>query len=363
MRIRPLQVVPCCKSSPAGGNFVTCRAGEFRGRATVNEDVEEHEAPVLTEEGAALLAKAVARHKESSAKVHDRRRDKDSLRNDPDLTDEDIDSVDEFDTAEVETEDVEIDLVDELDADPVDDVDTAPVEEQRPARIAEQARQTVRISEPGPVDIRTAPHTAVTEPTTQSPGRESRTLVALAVMMVAGVLIIGFAAWSSVNSQNPEVETEVAAAVEENESAPSEADETVAEATDNDVAGDEGTSAEPTDVVPSQEPVAEQVPAFTLGDGIGLSLFDSGPVNAGTRSFAIRVSNAGDEEVPSTDGFGIEIEVASGERIPAFVRFIHQEIPSGSSAIATVRAEGVPEGPSTVVLVFGGDDVDAQELP
>ena len=48
----------------------------------MDEQDEEYEAPVLTDEGAALLAQAVARHKKTSGR-HDRRRHKDALRNDP----------------------------------------------------------------------------------------------------------------------------------------------------------------------------------------------------------------------------------------------------------------------------------------
>ena len=65
----------------------------------------------------------------------------------------------------------------------------------------------------------------------------------------------------------------------------------------------------------------------------------------------------------STEPFGIELVASSGERLAGLVRFSHQEIPAGSSAIGSVRVENVPDGPASAVLVFAGADVDLQPLP
>ena len=132
---------------------------------------------------------------------------------------------------------------------------------------------------------------------------------------------------------------------------------TAADSTDEPVGSSDPPAPEPTEQVPTaSSPLA-------LAGNIGLSVYDIDPINQGTRSFAIRISNASDEPVVSTEGFTIELQDADGERIPALVRFVHQEIPSGSSAIASVRVEGVPEGPTTAVLLFDGVDVDEQVLP
>lgn len=297
------------------------------------------EPPVLTEEGAALLARVVARHKTGSAGGHDRRRKRDPLRADPS-------------------------------SESAEDAESGPVEEEPAGPPAIQPRpdqDSVSV-------LRTTENPTPVPTTTKSSSGSSRTFAVLAAMMVAGVLIIGFAVWSTfIGQTDAPVETEVASAVEDNNGLSvdgvgdasrdvpddSVASEAAVEQSIEDPADEEETaSAQPADFVSSAA-----TPASTLGEGIGLSVFDVDPVNEGTRSFAIRVSNASEEEVPSVAGFGIEIEVATGERVPAIVRFIHQEIPSGSSAIATVRVEDVPQGPATAVLVFGGDDVDAHPLP
>ena len=368
----------------------------------MDEQDGEYEAPVLTDEGAALLAKAVARHKKTRGR-HDRRRHKDALRNDPasgedafdaddaqDLPFEDplVESFDDddLDVAEdlVSGDSVDDDVVEDcFDADDFEDrdledlVEDDQIEEADPAE-AEFDVDPVDVPDPEPkkpvrsrpVDITTAGHRASLQPDVKNETPTSRTLVALTFMMLAGLFLIGFAAWSTFSDDV--VESEVAGVVEENEDPPAEQVDDPPVASDSeppvveDSVGAEASPEEPVDIEPPEPAPAAVDPealSFTLGEGVGLSVYDVDPVNQGTRSFAIRISNASDELIPSTAGFEIQVLAASGERIPAMVRFVHQEIPSGSSAIATVRVEGVSQGPTTAVLVFAGNDVDEQELP
>ena len=272
----------------------------------MNDEDKDPVAPVLTEEGAALLAKVVARHGKNSARSHDHRRRRDPLRTEP---------------------------------------DRVSVRPASPA-VPEQPRENVQSG-------------------------TSRTLVVLTAMVFVGLAFIGFAAWTVFVGSGPiadvEVQAEVAGAVEENDAIVDDGtdvapaveveDVTAADSTDEPVGSSDPPAPEPTEQVPTaSSPLA-------LAGNIGLSVYDIDPINQGTRSFAIRISNASDEPVVSTEGFTIELQDADGERIPALVRFVHQEIPSGSSAIASVRVEGVPEGPTTAVLLFDGVDVDEQVLP
>ena len=403
----------------------------------MDEQDEEYEAPVLTDEGAALLAQAVARHKKTSGR-HDRRRHKDALRNDPasaesafeaddaeelvfedpvveSFDDDDVDvaedlvledpvedsfdvdgaedlavedpAEDVFDTDDAEDLAVEDPAEDVLDADDAEELDVEELAEDN--QLEDTARAESEIDpdpadapdpEPKkpvrsrPIDITTSDHKASLQPVAKNETPTSRTLVALGFMMLAGLVLIGFAAWSTFSDNT--VESEVAGVVEEAEDPaveeaddpagavdgePLAADDPVAEeASSQETVDDESVDVESPEPAPAVDPEAL---SFTLGEGVGLSVYDVDPVNQGTRSFAIRISNAGDELIPSTAGFEIQVLTASGERIPAMVRFVHQEIPTGSSAIATVRVEGVPQGPTTAVLVFAGNDVDEQELP
>lgn len=342
----------------------------------MNDQGEEREAPVLTDEGAALLARAVARHKKSSSS-HDRRHDKDVLRNDPASAESAFEADDAEDLA------VEDPAEDVLDADDAEELDVEELAEDN--QLEDTARAESEIDpdpadgpdpEPKkpvrsrPINITTSDHKASLQPVAKNETPTSRTLVALAFMMLAGLFLIGFAAWSTFSDDV--VESEVAGVVEENEDPPAEQVDDPPVASDSespvveDSVGAEASSEEPVDIEPPEPAPAAVDPealSFTLGEGVGLSVYDVDPVNQGTRSFAIRISNAGDELIPATAGFEIQVLAASGERIPAMVRFVHQEIPSGSSAIATVRVEGVPQGPTTAVLVFAGNDVDEQELP
>ena len=98
-------------------------------------------------------------------------------------------------------------------------------------------------------------------------------------------------------------------------------------------------------------------------EGLALVVYDVDPANAGTRSFAIRVVNPGDSSVISTSGLGVQLDIGAGERIDALVRFVHDEVPPGSSAVATVRAEGVPDVDAVAYLVYDGADLDSSPLP
>ena len=267
---------------------------------------EELEAPVLSNEGAALLADVVARHKSSSAKGNDRRHRKDALRR-----------------------------------------------------------------APQPVSIREDQHLRQTSEA-EAPRTGSRIPVVLLTLAFLGLVITGAAAgFLLTQDSDPQaIETEVAGTTEEIPIG-EDASETEADAEPTNVTEADGPDSEEADgtiqsVVndepePPQDAGAEPLSIEVVG--IGLSVYDVDPVNNGTRSFAIRVSNDSTEEVPSTAAFAIEVEAANGERLPGIVRFIHDTIPAGSSAIGTVRVEGVPDGPAIAVLVTGDTDVDLQTLP
>ena len=274
----------------------------------MEEQVQEgHDGPVLSDEGAALLANVVERHQSTSARRHDHRQQRDSLRRTT--------------TAVVVNKDHDF---------------SVPSNPPRPA---------------------------------------SRVPAVLLTLAFLGLLITGVAAGFLLTQDSDQlaIETEVAGTTEVPEPATTEGGSEPATLTDQDdpdvVPVDTGDAAGPVDDLgqePVQDPIledaAEAPPNLALA-GIGLSVYDVDPANAGTRSFAIRISNDSGESVLSTEAFAIEIETPSGERIPALVRFVHESIPAGSSAIATVRVEGVPDGPATAVLVTGDTDIDLQELP
>ena len=273
----------------------------------MEEQVQEsHDGPVLSNEGAALLANVVERHQSTSARRHDHRQQRDSLRRTA--------------TAVVVNKNHDF---------------SVPSNPRRPA---------------------------------------SRVPTVLLTLAFLGLLITGVTAGFLLTQDSSQlaIETEVAGTTEVPEPAPEDESE-AATATDQDdpvveQVDDDDTvaSVEDFEPPPAQAPIledAEEAPPNLALAGIGLSVYDVDPANAGTRSFAIRISNDSGETVLSTEAFAIEIETPSGERIPALVRFVHESIPAGSSAIATVRVEGIPDGPATAVLVTGDTDIDLQELP
>lgn len=267
----------------------------------MNEDSQEqYEAPVLSEEGAAVLARAVSRHQKSSATAHDRRRQKDQLRQAP------------------------------------APVDVAPA--ARPASTSKPEQVLRKTSTP-------------------------RALLVLGAMAIVGVLVIGLAValFLTAGPNNADVQTEVAGVTEESDAGG--ADDSVVVLDEATPTTTESATAAAEESPPEVVDEAESTEAVVLPEALGLQVYDVDPLNEGTRSFAIRISNGGEELVPTVEGLTIEVELETGERVPAFVRFIHQEIPSGSSAIATVRVEGIPEGPSSAVLVFDGNDLDERALP
>jgi len=193
------------------------------------------------------------------------------------------------------------------------------------------------------------------------------------VGLIPIIAVFAFAALR--NTDDSPVIAEVAGAVEERGAEANELDVIEPDGADEAVASAEQApgeqSNETTSQTPEPAPVENVAPesgdidldVVVLGEVLELSVYDVDPVNAGTRTFAIRISNGGSEAIPSTDAFEVVLETADGDRLPAFVRFSHQDIPSGSSAIGSVRVEGVPAGPTSAVLVLGDSDIALRELP
>lgn len=210
------------------------------------------------------------------------------------------------------------------------------------------------------------------------------------------VVVVAFVAWQQLApADEVTVETEVAGASVENVDAPE--DEVVDVAAETpDTSTDEAVTSEVPDIPESdtteeadaREPAtpiandevndpqeteaqpADNVDAdeglVTLSasvENLELVVYDVDPANGGNRSFAIRIVNDEAGESISTEGFAVQLETTDGERVGATVRFVHSEVPPGSSAIATVRAEGVPGGPLNAVLVRDGVDIDSTPLP
>lgn len=269
-----------------------------------NDGQELHEAPVLSKDGAALLSRVVSRHRTSSAQAHEQRRKRDPLR-----------------------------------------------------------------QVPVPVEIGSTYRTASTPQAKRERSNTPRPLLVLAAMMFVGVLATGLGALlvATGDTNDSDVQTQVAGVTEESDQLAlggnAGTESTAATSTTRQVVTSESEQTAPAAIEGVDDLATTVEPTGVLPLGLELAVYDVDPINEGTRSFAIRISNLGDEPVRSVDEFSIEVELESGERLPAFVRFIHQEIPSGSSAIATVRVEGVPDGPSSAVLLFDGRELEEQQLP
>ncbi len=103
-------------------------------------------------------------------------------------------------------------------------------------------------------------------------------------------------------------------------------------------------------------------PTIESGD-LELTVYDVDPLRSGVRSFAIRVRNVAVSETIDTELIDVSLEDAAGERVPAFVRFQHGEVPLESSAIAAVRVENSRAGEMVVVVRYRGSDVASEPLP
>lgn len=207
-------------------------------------------------------------------------------------------------------------------------------------------------------------------------------------VLLSGVVIfvVGFVAWQQLSPNDEEpVTTEVAGeAIESDATDTDERDEVEPavnepETSSEAPADDEVIDSEATDEVESEAPTPAEDGVVSNSDVIGeielveiadsledlnLVVYDVDPTNGGTRSFAIRVANSDSEgELIPTAGFEVQLETQDGERIDAIVRFVHADVPPGSSAIASVRVEGVPDGAAQAVLVHDGVDIDSVPLP
>jgi hypothetical protein len=84
-----------------------------------------------------------------------------------------------------------------------------------------------------------------------------------------------------------------------------------------------------------------------------VSVYDEDPAVGGVHSFALRVKSVATTEEFDTAEFDVVVVAESGTEAATFTRFVHQTLPVGSSALATIRAEGAGTEPHYVVVRVG----------
>ena len=127
---------------------------------------------------------------------------------------------------------------------------------------------------------------------------------------------------------------------------------------------DEAT-AEPVDVV---EPVVSEDPPTPTVDlslitpnSIEVFVYDETPPADGEYSFALRLKSLATPTEIDTNLFSVVVEDADGTPATTSTRFVHDTLPVGSSALATVRASDTGSAENVVVIVLG--DVEIARVP
>lgn len=87
-------------------------------------------------------------------------------------------------------------------------------------------------------------------------------------------------------------------------------------------------------------------------DDIEVSVYDTSPSNDGVYSFALRLKDISIAEELYTEDFTVRVEDEFGVPATTFSRFVHETLPIGSSALATVRAEEAGPGQQFVVVWY-----------
>lgn len=112
----------------------------------------------------------------------------------------------------------------------------------------------------------------------------------------------------------------------------------------------------------SEASAVSQAP-IVPSEGLELIVFDSDEGAGEPWTFAVRiVSPPSAVETVSTSTLRIELEADGGEDVDIAVSFVHEDIPPGSSAVASVLTQAVPIGDLTVVLSSGEVELDRVAL-
>ena len=139
-----------------------------------------------------------------------------------------------------------------------------------------------------------------------------------------------------VEEAEPEIEVEVQAAVEEAEPE---------------------IEVEVLSTVEEREPVlAADIPDLAPG-AIELTVYDATPMVDGQYQFALRLKSAEGTEEIDTSLFTVQVQNSADETASTNFEFVHETLPDGSSALATVQAEAVGESSQFVVVSIGDFEV------
>ena len=131
----------------------------------------------------------------------------------------------------------------------------------------------------------------------------------------------------------------------------------------NSISNDETAAVDPaTDSAVDQaadqaaEQAAEQLPSIPA-DAITVAAYNEATDEPGTLSFAIRLTSTPESPEIGTGVFTIAVVGDTGIAVPTISRFEHDSLPSGSSALALVRAENVGPGDHYVVVRVGDTEL------
>ena len=109
--------------------------------------------------------------------------------------------------------------------------------------------------------------------------------------------------------------------------------------------------------VEEREPVlAADIPDLAPG-AIELTVYDATPMVDGQYQFALRLKSAEGTEEIDTSLFTVQVQNSADETASTNFEFVHETLPDGSSALATVQAEAVGESSQFVVVSIGDFEV------
>lgn len=196
-------------------------------------------------------------------------------------------------------------------------------------------------------------------------------LAALIALAVPSIIVLAFFLPNGATTQreapvsNPVVEepsagldsTEVPAEV-----VVAEVDGAIESADSGDVVS---TAAEPTGEAASTAPTveAEDRDAAPIDlnaidpESIDIFVYDETPAENGDVTFALRLKSVATSVEIDTNVFSVELQSSDGAPAPTSVRFVHDTLPVGSSALATVRSTNLGSETSVVVVSMGGREI------
>ena len=154
-----------------------------------------------------------------------------------------------------------------------------------------------------------------------------------------------------VEEAEPEIEVEVQAAVEEAEPEIEVEVQAAVEEAEPEI------EVEVLSTVEEREPVlAADIPDLAPG-AIELTVYDATPMVDGQYQFALRLKSAEGTEEIDTSLFTVQVQNSADETASTNFEFVHETLPDGSSALATVQAEAVGESSQFVVVSIGDFEV------